>query len=132
MIRSTGSTAKTEASSGSGRPVWSVYARATAAATPGAEKTLATNAVVRAMQPWLVPDADAVAFIGVAPLLDAARQVADAVPGMADAAIPAAPPGTEPVAMAVRSRDGQWEAALVVPAGVMAIGFDAMKAQLQP
>jgi hypothetical protein len=109
-----------------------VLARATAAATPGAEKTLATNAVVRAMQAWLVPDADAVAFIGVAPLLDAARQVADAVPGMADAAIPAAPPGTEPVAMAVRSRDGQWEAALVVPAGVMAIGFDAMKAQLQP
>lgn len=108
-----------------------VQERAVAAATGGEAKTLGTNSVVRAMAPWLVPDPDIVAFIGVAELMNAARQVASAMPGGGEAMIPPAPATMEPIATALRAKDGTWEAALVVPSSVLAVGFDAIKAEWQ-
>jgi hypothetical protein len=108
-----------------------VLGRATAAATPGAAKTLAASPVVRAMSGWLVPDADFVMYLGVGELMSAARQVAEAIPGMAGAAIPQPGGAIEPGAAAVRSRDAAWEAAVVVPAGVLGLAFDAAKAQVR-
>jgi hypothetical protein len=108
-----------------------VLGRATAAATPGAAKTLAASPVVRAMSGWLVPDADFVMYLGVGELMSAARQVAEAIPGMAGAAIPQPGGAIEPVAAAFRSRDAAWEAAVVVPAGVLGLAFDAAKAQVR-
>jgi len=108
-----------------------VLGRATAAATPGAAKSLAASPVVRAMSGWLVPEPDFVMFLGAGELMSAAQQVADAVPGMAGIAIPQAGAATEPLATAFRSRDGTWEAAVVVPAGVLGLAFDAAKGQVR-
>ena len=105
-----------------------VLERATKAASGGG-KTLATNGMVRAMAPWLVPDADLVAFIGVGELLGAAQQVAGVIPGGAVEMVPDAPAGLEPVAAAIRAKDATWEGALVVPSGVLGVAFDLAKAR---
>ena len=105
-----------------------VLDRATKAAS-GAGKALSSNGMVRAMGPWLVPDADMVAFIGVGELLGAAQQVAGAIPGGAVEMVPDAPAGLEPVAFAIRSKDATWEGALVVPSGVLGVAFDLAKAR---
>ena len=106
-----------------------VLDRATAAANGTAKKTLGGNAMVRAMAPWLVPDADVVVFVGVGQLLGAARQIAESLPGGSVDMVPAAPEGLEPVAAAVRSKDATWESALVLPSGVLGVAFDAAKAR---
>ena len=98
-------------------------------ADPAAKKTLGGNAMVRAMAPWLVPDADVVVFVGVGQLLGAARQIAESLPGGSVEMVPAAPEGLEPVAAAVRSKDATWESALVLPSGVLGVAFDAAKAR---
>jgi len=106
-----------------------VLDRATAAAAGTAKKTLAANGMVRAMSPWLVPDADVVVFVGVGQLLGAARQVAESLPGGGAEMLPAAPEGLEPVGFAERSRNGTWETAVVIPSGVLGLAFDAAKAR---
>jgi hypothetical protein len=105
-----------------------VLDRATKAASVGG-KSLATNGMVRSMAPWLVPDADLVAFIGVGELLGAAQQVAGVIPGGAVEMVPDAPAGLEPVAAAIRSKDATWEGAIVVPSGVLGVAFDLAKAR---
>jgi hypothetical protein len=105
-----------------------VLDRATKAAG-GDGKALGAAGTVRAMAPWLVPDADVVAFLGVGELLGAAQQVAAVIPGGAAEMVPEAPEGLEPVAFAVRSKASTWEAALVLPSGVLGIAFDAAMAQ---
>jgi hypothetical protein len=105
-----------------------VLDRATKAASGGG-KSLATNGMVRSMAPWLVQDADLVAFIGVGELLGAAQQVAGVIPGGAVEMVPDAPAGLEPVAAAIRSKDATWEGAIVVPSGVLGVAFDLAKAR---
>lgn len=105
-----------------------VLGRATAAAT-GQAQAMGAGGVVRAMSPWLVPGADAVAFVGVGELLAAARQVAGALPGGAAEMVPEVAAGLEPVGFAVRSKDATWEGALVVPSGVLGAAFDMAKAR---
>ena len=106
-----------------------VLGRAAAAAAGGQAPAMGTSGVVRAMSPWLVPDADLVAFVGVGELLSAARQVAGAIPGGAAEMVPEVAAGLEPVAFAVRSKDATWEGALVVPSGVLGAAFDLAKAR---
>ncbi len=111
-----------------------VLGRATAAASQAAgTKVLADHPVVRAMQPWLLAQPDLVLFVGVGELLAAARQAAESVPGMDPALVPAAAAGLEPLAAAFRSRDRTWEGALVIPSGILGLGFDAARARvMQP
>ena len=81
----------------------------------------------------LTPQPDLVLFVGVGELLAAARQAAESVPGMDPALVPVAGAGIEPLAAAFRSRDRMWEGALVVPSGILGIGFDAARARvMQP
>ena len=109
-----------------------VLDRATKAANGTATKTFGSNATVRAMVPWLVPDADVVVFMGVGQLLGAARQIAESLPVVPLEMVPVAPEGLEPVAAAMRSKDGTWESALVLTPGVMGVAFDAAKARVGP
>lgn len=99
-------------------------------AASGTEPALGSEAGVAAYAPWLIPDADAVLFIGLGELMAAAQQMAAAMPGDAAAAIPLPDGPVEPIAGAMRSRDRSWEAALVLPSTAMAIGFDAMMSQM--
>lgn len=110
-----------------------VLDRAVAAAQSetASTKTLAKNGMVRAMIPWLLPDADAMIFVGMGPLLNAAREVAQSIPGGVAEMIPASPDGLEPIAAALRSKDETWESSLVIPAGVLGVAFDAAKARVQ-
>lgn len=105
-----------------------VLGRATAAAG-GQAPAMGASGVVRAMSPWLVPDADLVAFVGVGELASAARQVAGAIPGGAAEMVPEVAAGLEPVAFAVRSKDATWEGALILPSGVLGAAFDLAKAR---
>jgi hypothetical protein len=109
-----------------------VLDRATKAANGTATKNFGSNATVRAMVPWLVPDADVVVFMGVGQLLGAARQIAESLPVVPLEMVPVAPEGMEPVAAAMRSKDGTWESALVLTPGVMGVAFDAAKARVGP
>jgi hypothetical protein len=109
-----------------------VLDRALKAAAGNGARTLGGDATIKAMEPWLVPDPDLVAFIGVGELLGAAGQVSGAIPGMDPSMIPAVPERLEPVGLAVRAKDATWEAALVIPSGVLALAFDAAKAQAMP
>ena len=110
-----------------------VLGRALKAAS-GAEgaRTLGTDPTIKAMEPWLVPDPDVAVFLGVGELLGAAQQVADMVPGADGAMLPAPTERLEPVGVAVRCKDASWEVAVVVPSGVLALAWDAAKAQLMP
>jgi hypothetical protein len=103
-----------------------VLDRATKAASGG--PSLGSDPVVRAMVPWLVPDADAVALLGAGELLGAARQVAAMVPGGDPAMVPEAPRGLEPVALALRSNAGTWEMAAVVPSRIIGVAIGAGRA----
>ena len=107
-----------------------VLDRATKAATGG--PSLATVPTVKAMLPWLVPDADAVTLLGLGQLLGAARELASTFPGVDPALVPEAPAGLEPVAFAVRSRDRTWETAVVVPSRVIGVAIDAARAANRP
>jgi hypothetical protein len=110
-----------------------VLGRALKAAS-GAEgaRTLGADATIKAMEPWLVPDPDVAVFLGVGELLGAAQQVAEMIPGADGAMLPAPAERMEPVGLAVRCKDATWEVAVVVPSGVLALGWDAAKAQLMP
>lgn len=99
-------------------------------AAAGSEPSLGAEPGVVAYAPWLMPDADAVVFVGLGELMAAAQQLAAAMPGDAAAAIPLPDGPVEPIAGAMRSRDRSWEAALVVPSTAMAIGFDAIMSQM--
>lgn len=110
-----------------------VLGRALKAAS-GAEgaRTLGTDPTIKAMEPWLVPDADAAAFLGVGELLGAAQQVAGSLPGVDGGMLPTVTERMEPVGFAVRCKDASWEVAVVVPSGVLGLAWDAAKAQLMP
>lgn len=107
-----------------------VLDRATKAATGG--PSLAGSPVVKAMLPWLVPDADAVTLLGFGQLLGVARELASAFPVVDPAMVPEAPAGLEPVAFAVRSRDRTWEGATVVPSRLIGVAIDAVRAANRP
>lgn len=106
-----------------------VIERAVKAATK-ATPALGQQGAIGSYTPWLMNEPDAVVFIGLGELLAAVQQVASAMPGGAADVLPMPTGPVEPIAGAVRGRDGSWEAALVVPSTALAVGFDVALAQM--
>jgi hypothetical protein len=89
-------------------------------------KTLAADATLASYSDWLVPQADAVGFIGLGQFGKLIKQVAGMVPGggVDAAALPDIPVSTEPVAFAFAIDRGEFESALVLPATALALAYD--------
>lgn len=92
-----------------------------AAAQAAPQGSLAGQGVVKSFTPWLMPEPDAVLFIGVGELLTAAQQVVAAMPGGNAAVLPVPVGAVEPIAAAFRARDGAWETAAMAPGSALAV-----------
>jgi hypothetical protein len=107
-----------------------VAERALQAAT-GRAPALGAQGTMAAYGPWLMPEPDAVLFLGIGELLAAAQQVAGSIPGAGALEIPVPDGPVEPMAGAFRSRDATWEAALVVPSTALAVAYDMVLATMR-
>jgi hypothetical protein len=92
--------------------------------------TLASQGVIKAFGPWLMPDPDAVVFLGVGELMVAAQHIAASMPGGSPDMIPLPSGPVEPIGAATRARDGSWETALMIPSTAMGLGYDAVRSQM--
>ena len=93
---------------------------AAAAGGPGLDR----DGAVRALRRWLPVNAQAVGFVGVGQFGKLLKQVARMVPGGGEAMLPEIPTNIEPVALGLAVRPGSVETALVLPAGVLGLGYD--------
>lgn len=100
------------------------------AAAEAAAGTLASQGVIKAFGPWLMPDPDGVVFLGIGELMVAAQQIAASMPGGSPDMVPLPDGPVEPIGAASRARDGSWEAALMIPSTAMALGYDAVLKQM--
>jgi hypothetical protein len=112
-----------------------VLDRATKVSAGGA--SLADDATIGAYREWLIdrPEigrADVEGFIGVGQFGKLFQQLLTLVPGgdQMQAQVPQIPTSVEPIAFALEVDKGTVEGALVIPSGVLAIGFDQIKRQL--
>ncbi len=87
--------------------------------------------VIAALRGWTLPEPDAEAFVGVGSLVRVLRQAAGSVPGMS-IELPDVAPSVEPLAMAMRVRDGRSESAVMVPAAVIGVMVEAWSLRMQP
>ncbi|MBL9140814.1 MAG: hypothetical protein JNK53_03005, partial [Phycisphaerae bacterium] len=106
-----------------------VIERATKAASQPAA-SLGAQGTIASYTPWLMNDPDAVVFLGLGEVMRALQQVASAMPGGAADVLPVPTTPVEPIALAVRGRDGTWEGALVLPSTALAVGFDVVMMQM--
>lgn len=110
-----------------------VLERALAAArSADGANSLGSRGVVKAMSPWLVQQPDAVVFVGVGELAAAADQIMQSMPGGGALPLQFEPAAMEPIACAMRSRDGTWQAACMVPSSVIGLGIQAAMLRLMP
>lgn len=98
-----------------------VLSRAIAAVEGGA--TLGDDAVIKAMQPWLIQRPQVAGYLALGQVVRAARQVAELFGGGGDM-IPEIPARTEPIGGAVRFGGGTIEMAAIVPTGTVAFIYD--------
>ncbi|NBV63963.1 MAG: hypothetical protein EBR71_05735 [Planctomycetes bacterium] len=92
--------------------------------------SLQKDAVITALQGWLTPDPDVVAYVGIGSLLNVVRQAASSFPGMG-VELPDAPPGIEPIALSLEVQNGRVETATMVPTAVMGVLVELYKLQTQ-
>ena len=90
--------------------------------------SLQKDAVITALQGWLTPDPDVVAYVGIGSLLNVVRQAASSFPGMG-VELPDAPPGIEPIALSLEVQNGRVETATMVPTAVMGVFVELYKLQ---
>lgn len=93
---------------------------AAASAGPGLDR----DGAVRALRRWLPTGAQAVGFIGIGQFGKLLKQVARMVPGGGEAMLPEIPANIEPIAFGLTVRPGSVETSLVLPAGVLGLGYD--------
>lgn len=106
-----------------------VIERAMQAAT-ARSPALGAQGAIAAYAPWLMPDPDAVLFLGLGELLAASQQIAGSIPGAAGVELPLPDGPVEPLAGAFRSRDATWEAAVVMPSTALAVVYDLALANM--
>jgi hypothetical protein len=100
------------------------------AVSSGAGKSLANDGTIKSYRPWLIENADIEGFLGVGQLGKLMQQVAGMVPGGDSDAMPKIPTTVEPVAFAAEIDQASFETALVMPATVLALFYDQIKAQM--
>ncbi len=110
-----------------------VLERATKTGAGGA--ALASDATIGAFREWLIdrPEigrADVEGYVGVGQFGKLFQQVLTLVPGGDTMRVPQIPTSVEPVAFALEIDKGTVETALVIPSGVLAVGFDEIKRQI--
>lgn len=92
-------------------------------ASGGAGGSLEEDGAIRAMRSWLPANPQAVGFIGAGQFGRLLRQLAGIVPGGIPN-LPEIPESIEPIGMALAVAPGRVETSLVLPAGVLGLGFD--------
>jgi hypothetical protein len=92
---------------------------------------LESDPVIGALRGWTLAEPDAEAFVGVGSLFRVLRQAAGSVPGMS-IELPDVAPSVEPLAMAMRVREGRSESAVMVPAAVIGVMVEAWSLRMQP
>lgn len=101
-----------------------------AAANPG--PGLDRNGAIRALRQWLPEGAQMVGFLGVGQFGKLIKQISRMIPGGGDAPLPEIRENIEPVAFGVSIGPTVVESAVVIPAGVLGLGFDqVMEAAMQ-
>jgi hypothetical protein len=97
--------------------------------------SLAGDAQLAAYREWLIDrpelaQADIEGFLGVGQFGKLLQQIASLVPGGEGIQLPQIPTSVEPVAGALEVDRGTVETAIVIPSGVLALGFDQIRRQL--
>lgn len=100
-----------------------VLARAVAAAA-GGDGTLEQDGSVRAMRSWLPSDPQVVGFVGIGQFGRLLKQLAGMIPGGDGGLVPEIPTNLEPIGFGLSLSPGRLETALVIPAGVLGLGYD--------
>jgi hypothetical protein len=95
-------------------------------AAGGAGRRLDGNGAIRAMRSWLPEGSQAVGFVGVGQFGRLLKQLARMVPGGAEAFLPELATNIEPIGFGLEIGPGTFESAVVVPSGVLGLGYDAI------
>jgi len=90
----------------------------------GPDRALADDAVVRSMQQWLPRDPAIIALVCVGGLLEHFRPLIQSVLSVRELKLPAVPRTLPPIAGAVAAKEASIEATVIIPAGVVAVGYD--------
>lgn len=105
-----------------------VLARAVASAA-GGDGTLEQDGSIRAMRSWLPSDPQLVGFVGVGQFGRLLKQLAGMIPGGDGGLVPEIPTNLEPIGFGLAVSPGRVETALVIPAGVLGLGYDRIVEQ---
>lgn len=111
------------------RPAVLQAALAAAAAKPDAGGTLASNGAVKMMRQWMPPHCDVEGYLGVGPLGQAVKQMAESLPMLGEARLPEFDESLPPIGFGLEINDHGAESSTIVPAGVLAMMFDAVMKQ---
>jgi hypothetical protein len=95
-----------------------------AACLGGPERSIADDAVVRSMMGWLPPNPALIWFMNLGSLLEQIRPFVQPFMALMDMQLRSIPQHLPPVAGATATDGGTIEATLIIPAGVLAIGYD--------
>lgn len=93
-------------------------------ALAGAETPLADDPVMRSMKGWLPESPALIGFVNVSAVMEHLRPMIQPMLLMKDMRMPEVGPSLPPVAAAVAVDGPTVEATLIIPAGVLAIGYD--------
>jgi hypothetical protein len=101
----------------------------------GGAPSLGGDAQLAAYREWLIdrPElggADIEGFLGIGQFGKLLQQIASLIPGGEGIQLPQIPTSVEPVAAALEVDRGTVETAIVIPSGVLALGFDQIRRQL--
>jgi hypothetical protein len=106
-----------------------VWGRALVAAGENGS-TLSDSPVLQSMRSWLIAEPDVEFLLGLGTFTKLMEQLSRTLPMMDPGMIPQIPEGTPPVAFDMEIDKGTIEMAIVVPTGVIALGFDQVMEQM--
>jgi hypothetical protein len=101
-------------------------------AAGGGGRRLDANGAIRAMRSWLPEGPQAVGFVGVGQFGRLLKQLARMVPGGAEAFLPEIATNIEPIGFGLEIGPGTFESAVVLPSGVLGLGYDVILDSVLP